>query len=118
MKLHEAHSDTVEVIPMTVGSEDSEDALRRCLAKGGERGIRVWDDAIEGSDPAAIARVIAAVAKKEGADMVFAGALASDHGFAQTGVSIAALLDWAHVAVVSKLELEPGQDHAIVQTRA
>ena len=61
LRLYEKHSDSVEIIPITVGPEEAEDGLRRCLAKGGERAIRVWDDALEGSDPMAVARVIAKV---------------------------------------------------------
>lgn len=96
--------DGVEVVPMTVGPENDEEALRKCLAKGGERGIRVHSDALAGSAPNVIGRVIARVAQKENADLVLCGALSADHGFAQTGLAAAAELGWAHVAVVSHLE--------------
>lgn len=112
LRLNEAHGDEVEIVPVTIGPEEAEDGLRRCLAKGGERAIRVWDDALEGSDPVAIARVIAKVAQRENADLVFAGTLSSDHGFAATGICVAGLLGWAHAAVVSQLEVSPGMDHA------
>ncbi|MGH8501365.1 MAG: electron transfer flavoprotein subunit beta/FixA family protein [Gammaproteobacteria bacterium] len=99
-------------MPIHVGPEEADDGLRRCLAKGGERGIRVWDAALTGSDPAATARVLAKVVEKERADLVFAGTLAADHSFSQTGVSIAAELGWPHVAVVSKLDCKPGDTTA------
>ena len=114
LRLHEEDSDAVEVIPLTIGPEEDEEGLRKCLAKGGERGIRIWDDAMQGSDSLAIARVIAKVAEREQVDMIFTGALASDHGFAQTGVSVAALLDWPQVAVVSKLDYQSGASSARV----
>jgi electron transfer flavoprotein beta subunit len=107
LRLHEAHGDEVEIVPVTIGPEEAEDGLRRCLAKGGERAIRVWDEALEGSDPMAVARVIAKVAQRENADLVFAGTLSSDHGFAATGICAAGLLDWPHAAVVSRLEVSP-----------
>lgn len=113
--LKEKHGDAVEIIPLTVGPEEAEDGLRKCLSKGGERGIRVWDDAMDGSDPMAIARVIAKVAEREQVDMIFCGTLASDHGFAQTGSSVAAQLGWPQVAVVSNLEYEPGASTARVR---
>jgi electron transfer flavoprotein beta subunit len=69
---------------------------------------------MEGSDPVGIARALAKVAERENVDMVFAGTLASDHSFSQTGVSIAAALGWPHVAVVSKLEYKPGDRAAKV----
>ncbi len=115
LKLMEENDGSVQIIPVTVGPEEAEDGLRQCLAKGGERGIRVWDDAMEGSDPMAIARVLAKVAEKEEVDMVFTGTLASDHGFAQTGVSLAALLGWPQIAVVCHLEYKPGAQTAKVR---
>jgi len=115
LRLMENSDGVVEIIPVTVGPEEAEDGLRQCLAKGGERGIRVWDDAMEGSDPMAIARVLAKVAEKEGADMVFTGTLASDHGFAQTGVSLAASLGWPQIAVVCHVDYTPGAQTAKVR---
>lgn len=115
LQIMEAQGSNVEVVPMTVGPDEAEDVLRRCLAKGGERAIRVWDDALEGTGPAVVAKIIAAVAKREAADMVFTGTLSADHSFAMTGVSVAAELGWPHAAVVTYLEYEPGGARATVQ---
>jgi len=104
----------VEVVPVTVGPESADDALRQCLAKGGERGIRVWDDAIEGSDPCAIARMLAKVVEREKPDLVFVGTLSSDHSFAQTGMGLAACIGWPHIAVANHLEFTPGDSKATV----
>jgi electron transfer flavoprotein beta subunit len=115
LRIMEANEgEDIEVVPVTVGPEDADDALRRCLAKGGERGIRIWDDAIEGSDPSAIARILARVIEREQPDVVFAGTLSSDHAFAQTGMNIAAGLGWPHAAVVNYLELKPGDSTATI----
>lgn len=109
IKIKEAAPDgTVEVVVMTVGPEDADDVLRKCLAKGADRGVRVWDDAIEGSDQIAIARIIAKVVEREQPELVLAGAQSSDHGFAQTGIAVAGLLGWPHGAVVSFLDYQPG----------
>ncbi|MDH3468782.1 MAG: electron transfer flavoprotein subunit beta/FixA family protein [Gammaproteobacteria bacterium] len=115
VRLQEAHGAEVEIIPVTVGPAEAEDGLRRCLAKGGERAIRVWHDALEASDPMAVARVIAKLAKRENADLVLAGTLSSDHGFAATGMCVASLLGWAHAAVVSRLDISPGAERATVR---
>lgn len=104
----------IEVVPVTVGPDEADDALRQCLAKGGERGIRVWDDALEGSDPGVIARVLAKVVERENPQLVFTGTLSSDHAFAQTGMMIAAELGWPHTAVVNHLELDSGGKQASV----
>lgn len=107
-----AGGDAVEVVVVSVAPEEADESLRKCLAKGADRAIRVWDDAAEGSDPVAIARVLAAVAKREGPAMLFAGVQSSDHAFASTGIATAALLGWPHAAVVSSLTYAPGAPSA------
>ena len=109
LRIKEAHGDAVEIVPVTIGPEEAEDCLRVCLAKGGERAIRVWHDALEASDSMAIARVLEKLVVREQADLVFTGTLSSDHGFAATGMCLAGLLGWAHVAVVSQLQVSPGE---------
>lgn len=113
MKIKEGSSAPVEVVALCVGPDEADEALRKCLAKGADRVIRVWDDAIEGSDSIAIARIIAAVAKREAPDMLFAGVQSSDHAFASTGIATAALLDWPHAAVVANLTYTPGAKTAL-----
>ena len=113
MKIKESASTPVEVVAVCIGPEDADEALRKCLAKGADRAIRVWDDAIEGSDSIAIARLIAAVATREAPDLLFAGVQSSDHTFASTGIAAAALLDWPHAAVVTSLTYTPGANTAV-----
>lgn len=113
MKLKEAATAPLEVVAVCIGPEDADEALRKCLAKGADRAIRVWDDAIPGSDSIAIARVIAALARREKPDMLFAGVQSSDHAFASTGVAVAAFLDWPHAAVVTHLAYTPGAASAV-----
>jgi electron transfer flavoprotein beta subunit len=103
VKIKEATQGEVEVVAVTVAPEDADEALRKCLAKGADRAIRVWDAAIEGSDPIAIARVLAAVAKREAPALLFAGVQSSDQTFAATGIATAAFLGWPHAAVVASL---------------
>ena len=106
-------ADPVEVVAVSIGPDEVDETLRKCLAKGADRAIRVWDDAMEGSDPIAIARVLAAVAKREMPDMLFAGVQSSDQAFAATGIATAAFLGWPHGAVVSSLALAPGAKAAV-----
>ena len=116
MKIKEASAGTpVEVVAVCVGPEDADEALRKCLAKGADRAIRVWDDALEGADSIAIARVLAAVATREKPDLLFAGVQSSDHTFASTGVATAALLDWPHAAVVTSFTYTPGAKTAVLR---
>ena len=113
VKIKEASAEPVDVVAVCVGPQEADEALRKCLAKGADRAVRIWDDAIEGSDPIAIARVLAAAAKRESPDMVFAGVQSSDQAFASTGIATAALLDWPHAAVVSSLTYTPGAKTAV-----
>jgi len=113
VKIKEASAEAVEVVAVSVGSDEVDESLRKCLAKGADRAVRVWDDAIEGSDSIAIARVLAAVAKREAPQMLFAGVQSSDQSFASTGIAIAAFLGWPHAAVVSNLTYTPGAKSAV-----
>jgi len=113
VKIKEASADPVEVVVASVGPDDVDESLRKCLAKGADRALRVWDAAIEGSDSIAIARVLAAIARREAPDMLFAGVQSSDQSFASTGIAAAGLLGWPHAAVVSALTYAPGAKSAV-----
>jgi electron transfer flavoprotein beta subunit len=113
VRIKEASAGPVEVAVVSVGPDEADEILRKCLAKGADRAIRVWDEAAAGSDPIAIARVLAAVARQEAPDLLFAGVQSSDHAFASTGIATAGLLDWPHGAVVANLSYTPGAGTAL-----
>lgn len=113
VKIKEAAGEPVEVVTVSVGTEEVDESLRKCLAKGADRALRIWDAAIEDSDSIAIARVLAAAVKREAPDMLFAGVQSSDQSFASTGIATAALLGWPHAAVVSHLAYTPGARSAV-----
>ena len=98
-----------EVVVVTVGDDDADEALRSCLAKGADRAVRVWDDALEGADALAVARVLAAVTSSEDPDLVLCGVQSSDAVNGATGVALAGFLDLAHVAVVRNLDVDGSQ---------
>jgi electron transfer flavoprotein beta subunit len=110
--IKEAASTDVQVVVVTIGPAECDEILRACLAKGADRALRVWDDSMAGSDPVAIARILAAVARKEAPGLVLAGAQSSDHGHATTGIALSAVLDWPHVAVVAGLKYGAGDAQA------
>ncbi len=107
LRLREAAGDG-EVVAVTVGDEEAEDAMRRALAMGADRGIRVWSDDLAGADPITVARVLAEVVRAESPDLVFCGVQSSDAVQAATGAALAEFLDLPRVAVVTKLELRNG----------
>jgi electron transfer flavoprotein beta subunit len=97
-----------EVTAVTMGSEGADAVLRRCLAKGADRAIWLKDEAFEGSDAYATAKILHAVVKGLDFDMVMAGAQASDDGHGAVGVFLAELLGIPHASMVKKVEAEEG----------
>ncbi len=96
-----------EVVVVSVGPEDAEDCMRRCLAMGADRGIRVHAE--EPLDPIQVARLLAEVVRAESPDLVFTGVQSADAVQAATGTALAELLDLPRVAVVTKIELGDGK---------
>lgn len=113
--IKEAAGEDVEVVVAIVGDEDADDALRTALAKGADRGIRVWDDSLAEVDGIAVAKVLAKLVEREKPDMVFTGAQSVDFVSATTGMALAGLLGWPHAAVVSNLEYSPGANSATLR---
>ena len=86
---------------MTVGDEEAEGALRRCLAMGADRAIRV--DA-EPRDPISTARALAGVVAAESPDLVLTGVQSADSVQGSTGAALAELVGLPRVAVVTSLD--------------
>ncbi|WP_181691499.1 electron transfer flavoprotein subunit beta/FixA family protein [Natronomonas sp. LN261] len=101
--------DDVEVVTVTVGPERAEETVRMALAKGADRAVRVWDDALEGVqflDPNSKADLIAAVAEEESPDLILSGVQAGDDANGATGVALAERLGFEWAAVVNDLDLD------------
>jgi len=96
------------VTVVTVGSEEADDTLRKCLARGADRAIRLTDKAFEGSDAYAVAKILHKAVKDLPFDMILTGAQAGDDGYAQVGVVLAELLGIPHTTMVKKIELKEG----------
>jgi electron transfer flavoprotein beta subunit len=116
VQLSEAGED-VEVVTATVGPERSEEAIRKALAKGADRAVRVWDDAIAGRDmldAETKASLLAGVVAEEDPDLVLSGVQTGDDSFAATGVTLAEQVGYQWAAVVNGLEMESGDERASV----
>lgn len=98
-----------EVVVVCFGDEEAEDALRRALAMGADRALRIDSDGVADRDPVTIARALAPVVRAESPDLVLTGVQSSDAVNAATGVALAELLGLPRVAVVNKLELGDGR---------
>ncbi len=67
-----------ELVAVSMGPASAQEAMRRALAMGVDRAILVTDPALAGSDAVSTARVLAAVLKKEGADLIFCSTESTD----------------------------------------
>ena len=94
-----------EVIVVSVGEPSCERELRRCLAMGADRAIRVNTDSTV-LDPMALAEALAEVARGEEPDLILCGVQSCDSVQGATGAALAGLLDLPAVAVVKKLEID------------
>jgi electron transfer flavoprotein beta subunit len=104
LRLREAQGG--EVVVVTVGDEGSDPAVRRCLAMGADRGIRVWSDGLAGADAIAVARVLADVMRDEAPDLVLCGVQSSDEASGAVGSALAAFLDLPCETCVVGLDLD------------
>jgi len=100
LQLRDAAGDG-EVVAITVGDEDAEEGLLAALAKGADRGVRVWHDELQGADALAVARVLAGAVGRESPDLVLCGVQSSDAINSATGIALAGFLSLPHVAVVT-----------------
>ena len=114
LRIKEAAGDEGEVVVVTVGDEDAEDAMRRAMAMGADRAVRVDSEGLPTGDPIATARALAEVVQRESPDLVFAGVQSSDAVQGATGVALAQLLGLPRVAVVKKVEWDAGAGRAVV----
>jgi len=82
-----------EVVVVSIGPDRVTQALRTALGMGADRAIHVNDPAAIGADALGTAKILAAIAKAENADMIFAGFMADDGNGASIPPMVAELLD-------------------------
>lgn len=92
------------VTVVTVGDEESEEVLRREMAMGADKGIRLTDTAFDGSDGRGLAAILKAEIDKGKYDLILTGAQADD-GAGQVGGMLAAMLDWPYASLVNQIDI-------------
>ena len=94
------------MILFSAGPEKSQETIRTGLAMGADRGIHVnTDDRLE---PLIIAKLIKAVAEKEGTDLIILGKQSIDDDNNQTGQMLAAIMGRPLGSYISKIEKNDG----------
>ncbi|XP_033928210.1 electron transfer flavoprotein subunit beta [Melopsittacus undulatus] len=120
--------EAAEVIAATVGSRQSQDALRTALALGADRAVLVELPGAgpeqgagpgagpgQGAGPPLVAAALAKLVEREKPQLVLLGKQAIDDDCNQTGQILAAILDWSQGTFLSRLELDPGSSSVRIQ---
>ncbi|UCH01071.1 MAG: electron transfer flavoprotein subunit beta/FixA family protein [Deltaproteobacteria bacterium] len=105
--LKEKHGGTVTAV--TVGTEDDEEVLRRSLAMGADRAIRIEAGDMSRFDSLGVSRILCRVVKDLPFDLVFTGVLADDDYYGMVGMMMAEELGINHANMVTAIEIEDGK---------
>jgi electron transfer flavoprotein beta subunit len=89
-----------------MGPERVKQTIKEALAKGADRGIHIADDNSAQLDPLGSAKSIAAAIKQQKHDLVLTGLQSDDHGFGQTGVLLASVLDVPHATIIMAIAVD------------
>ena len=101
IKLKEKLGGTVTAV--TIGSEDDEEALRRCLAMGADKAFRI-DPGNLVMDSFVISKILAQFIKGQPHDLVFTGVQRDDLNEGAVGTMLAEHLGLPHAEVVRRVE--------------
>jgi electron transfer flavoprotein beta subunit len=93
-----------EIVAISIGVPQAGETLRTALAMGADRGILVETERLP--EPLAVAKLVAALARREQPGMVILGKQAIDDDMNATGQMVAALLDWPQGTFASSLTVE------------
>ncbi len=107
LRLKEKHGG--EVVVLSLGPERVKQTIKEALAKGADRAVHIADDHFAQLDPLGSAKALTAAIKNENADLVLTGLQSDDHGFGQTGVLLAGLLDLPHATIIMAIEAAEGK---------
>lgn len=101
-----------EVVALTMGPADAEDALRKALQLGATSAVHVQDDALAGADVLTTARVLAAavraVAADGAVDLVLTGMAALDALTSMLPAALSAALGWPQLTLAAELTIADG----------
>ena len=97
------------VVAVTIGKEDDEDILRKCLAMGADRAVRVDFENPEMLDVYAISKVLSVVAKEQDFGLVLTGVQASDDNYGMVGGLLAEYIGLTQASMVTAIEVEDGK---------
>ena len=95
-----------ELVALSMGPTSAQESMRRALAMGADRAILVTDPALAGSDAISTARVLAAVLKKEGAELIFCSTESTDGYTGMVPGAIAEFLGIPQLTFAREIKVE------------
>jgi electron transfer flavoprotein beta subunit len=97
-----------EVVSLTMGPPESEEALREALAMGADKGILLSDSALAGADTLATSTALAQAIRKLASppELILCGTRTTDSDTGQVGPQVAEDLGIPHVAYVVQVQTE------------
>ena len=96
-----------EIVAVSIGPAQAQETLRSALAIGADRAILIQTD--EAVEPLGVAKLLAAIAKREEPGLAILGKQAIDDDSNQTGQMLAALLGWPQGTFASKVSIDDGK---------
>ncbi|HEY9294417.1 MAG TPA: electron transfer flavoprotein subunit beta/FixA family protein [Microlunatus sp.] len=97
--------DDIEVVALTLGPDDADDAIKRALQMGATSGVHINDEAVHGSDALATSAILAAAIRKLAPDLVVAGMASTDGTMGVIPAMISERLGWPAATFGSTLSL-------------
>ncbi|MFF2997042.1 electron transfer flavoprotein subunit beta/FixA family protein [Streptomyces sp. NPDC057950] len=102
-------SDDAEITVLTVGPEDSREALRKALSMGADRAVHVEDDDLHGTDALGTSLVLAKAIEHIGYDLVVCGMASTDGAMGVLPALLAERLAVPQATLLSEVSVAGGQ---------
>jgi electron transfer flavoprotein beta subunit len=100
---------SAETLVVCVGPKAAQDALRKAMAMGLDKGILVLNDGLNVYDSLLVAKVLSKIVEKEKPDLILGGQRSIDSDNGHLIGTLAELTSRPHVQVVTKIEWEGDQ---------
>ncbi len=97
-----------EVVVVSIGPDRVTQALRTALGMGADRAVHINDPAAQVADALGSAKILAAVAREVGADIIFTGLMADDDNASAIPPMLAELLDMPSATGVVATDISEG----------
>ncbi|GAA0479971.1 electron transfer flavoprotein subunit beta/FixA family protein [Streptomyces olivaceiscleroticus] len=101
-------ADDAEITVLTVGPEDANDAIRKALSMGADKGVHVEDEDLHGTDAVGTSLVLAKAIEKTGYDLVVCGMASTDGTMGVLPAMLAERLGVPQVTQLSEVSVADG----------